>query len=121
MRQQMASRSVSRQEVLLVVILSRCSSINGRNDLMRKLFSFLLLISSSFAFAQSYVPEKTNSKVKVNPVAHVSAYAFNLKDVKLLNNPFRHAMQMDSAYLLLLKPDRLLYRFHKFAGLQPKD
>src|SRR6185436_15762956 len=45
------------------------------------------LLCSSFLSAQSYVPEKTNVKVKVNPVAHVGAYAFNLKDVKLLNSP----------------------------------
>ena len=88
---------------------------------MKGYLSAIILFASVFCYAQSYVPEKTNAKVKVNPVAHVSAYAFNLRDVKLLNSPFRHAMQMDSAYLILLKPDRLLYRFYKFAGLPVKD
>ena len=88
---------------------------------MRKIILFLLVFYSSFSWAQSYVPEKTNAKVKVKSAVQVKAYAFNLKDVKLLNSPFRHAMEMDSAYLLSLKPDRLLHRFHQFAGLPTKD
>src|SRR5689334_8768192 len=88
---------------------------------MKGFFSAIILFASVMCSAQSYVPEKANSKIKVNPAASVSAYAFNLKDVKLLNSPFRHAMEMDSAYLILLKPDRLLYRFYKFAGLPVKD
>ena len=88
---------------------------------MKKNIIYLLLFFSSYVFAQSYVPEKTNSKMKVKPVVQIKAYSFNLKDVKLLNSPFRHAMQMDSAYLLLIKPDRLLYRFYTHAGLPVKD
>jgi uncharacterized protein len=76
---------------------------------------------SSFSSAQSYVPEQSNTKMKLKPVVPVQAYSFNLKDVKLLNSPFRHAMNMDSAYLLTIKPDRLLHRFHKHAGLPVKD
>ena len=30
-------------------------------------------------------------------------------------------MKKDEAYLLLLKPDRLLHRFHLYAGLPVKD
>ena len=71
--------------------------------------------------AQSYVPESKSLKMKVQPVVPVNAYSFNLKQVKLLNSPFRHAMDMDSAYLLIIKPDRLLYRFYKHAGLPVKD
>ena len=69
------------------------------------------------ALGQSYVPEKSNAKVKVSPVVPVKAYGFNLKDVKLLNSPFSNAMSKDSAYLMLLSPNRLLYRFYKNAGL----
>lgn len=97
---------------------------------MKKIF-FLKLLScalyllpcllSLFSFSQSYVPEKNSSKIKVKPAIEIKAYSFDLKDVKLLNSPFRHAMEMDSAYLLSLKPDRLLHRFHENAGLPPKD
>ena len=88
---------------------------------MKKIIFVPLFLYTLFISAQSYVPEKNNPKMKVKPVVAVKAYSFNLKDVKLLNSPFRHAMQMDSAYLLLLKPDRLLHRFHQFAGLPVKD
>ncbi len=72
-------------------------------------------------WAQSYVPEKNNKAIVVPNVAPVKAYAFNLSNVRLLNSPFKKAMQLDSAYLMLLKPDRLLYRFYKNAGLPVKD
>ena len=88
---------------------------------MKKNIIYLFLLFSTYTFAQSYVPEKTNTKIKVRPVVPIKAYSFNLKDVKLLNSPFRHAMQLDSAYLLQIKADRLLYRFHKHAGLPVKD
>jgi hypothetical protein len=84
-----------------------------------------LLLIANFSFLisspQSYVPEKNNLAVNVQPVIPVKAYAFNLKNVRLLNSPFRNAMSLDSAYLLSLKPDRLLHRFHKHSGLPVKD
>ena len=49
------------------------------------------------------------------------AYAFALAETRLLDGPFKHAMSMDSAYIMLLKPDRLLYRFYANAGLPVKD
>ncbi|MDP9230716.1 MAG: glycoside hydrolase family 127 protein [Bacteroidota bacterium] len=79
------------------------------------------LILALSSLAQSYVPEQNNTKIKVKPVVPIKAYAFNIGDVKLIGGPFRHAMDMDSAYLLLLKPDRLLHRFHLNAGLPVKD
>lgn len=90
---------------------------------MRKCF---LLLISCFAiittFSQSYIPEKNNSLVKVKPVPGINAYAFNLRDVKLLDgSPFKNAMDKDAAYLLAIEPNRLLYRFYKNAGLPVKD
>lgn len=72
------------------------------------------------ATAQSYVPEKNNSKIKVQPVVALQAYAFNLKDVRLLDGPFKNAMDKDAAYLLTIEPDRLLHRFYENAGLPVK-
>src|SRR5262245_5259850 len=89
--------------------------------MMKKFFLYLLLLLSLFASAQSYVPEQNNKKFKVKPVIPIKAYAFNLKDVKLLDGPFHHAMAMDSAYLLQIQPNRLLYRFYQHAGLPVKD
>lgn len=73
-------------------------------------------------FSQSYLPQKINNKIKVQPAIGLKAYAFNLKDVQLLDgSPFKHAMDIDAAYMLSLQPDRLLYRFYKNAGLKIKD
>jgi DUF1680 family protein len=46
---------------------------------------------------------------------------FDLGDVHLLEGPFRHAMELDQAYILALKPDRLLSRCREYAGLVPRD
>lgn len=89
--------------------------------------SFVILCVFIFGYfpsvpGQSVIPELYNRKIRVNPVVPIKSYAFNLREVKLLpGSPFYHARSMDSAYLSLLSPDRLLYRFHKYAGLAPKD
>ncbi len=48
------------------------------------------------------------------------ARPFALQDVRLLEGPFRDAMQRDAAYLLKLEPDRFLSNFLETAGLTPK-
>lgn len=47
----------------------------------------------------------------------IKAKPFNLKQVRLLDGPFREAMQRDMDYLLHLEPDRLLHTFRLTAGL----
>ena len=80
---------------------------------------FLFLVQLSIA--QSYVPEKNNAKVTVQPLIDIQAFAFNLKDVRLLEgSPFKNAMNKDASYLLLLENDRLLHRFYLNAGLPIK-
>ena len=90
---------------------------------MKKIYSFLCFMFISLSLmAQSYVPEKNNPKIKVPIKVPIQAYAFNLKKVKLLDgSPFKKAMDLDATYLLDIKPDRLLHRFHKHAGLPTKD
>ena len=73
-------------------------------------------------YSQNYVPERSNPRIKIKPVIGIKAYAFNLRDVKLLDGtPFKNAMDKDAAYLLEIEPDRLLYRFYKNAHLPVKD
>ncbi len=91
-----------------------------------KLLKASLFIITIFAgadtFSQSYLAEKSNPKFKVQASIKLEAYAFNLKDVRLLNgSPFKHAMDIDGAYMLSLSADKLLSRFYKNSGLQPKD
>jgi len=65
-------------------------------------------------------PEHGDAKYSVTPKVPIKAYAFNLKDVRLGDGPFKKAMEIDAKYLLALKPDRLLSRFREYAGLKPK-
>ncbi len=88
---------------------------------IRLLIILLFLWSSGLVSGQSYVPEKHNRLVQVAPVVPVQAYGFNLYQVKLLRSPFQRAMSLDSAYLMQLRPDRLLYRFYQNAHLPVKD
>ncbi len=68
------------------------------------------------------MPQYNDTRFHVNTFRPSSAYAFPLDDVKLLpGSAFYHAMRKDEMYLLLLKPDRLLHRFHLNAGLPVKD
>ncbi len=88
---------------------------------MKKLLFYFICSLPLLSFAQSYIPVKNDARIKVKPVVPIKAYAFDLKDVKLLEgSPLKHAMQMDSAYLLLLDQNRLLHRFYKNAGLPTK-
>lgn len=91
----------------------------------KKIISILILIFFAVftmdAFAQSYVFEKNNDKIKVQLVVSVNAFAFNLKDVKITEGIFLKAMMLDAAYLLALQPDRFLNRFRLNAGSKPKD
>src|ERR1041385_7294757 len=48
------------------------------------------------------------------------ATPFELRDVRLLDGPFRDAQQRNTRYLLSLDPDRLLHNFRVNAGLPPK-
>jgi len=54
---------------------------------------------------------------KVQPVVQLAAQPFALEDVRLLNGPFKHAMEQNGKYLLFLEVDRLLHNFRVNAGL----
>jgi DUF1680 family protein len=52
--------------------------------------------------------------------APIAAESFDLRDVRLLDGPFKQAMDLNSQYLLSLEPDRFLCYFRTNAGLEPK-
>jgi uncharacterized protein len=77
-----------------------------------------LLCATNLLFGQSYVPERHNHRLKIPPSVPINAYAFNLRQVRLsAGSPFKNAMDLDATYLLSIKPDRLLHRFHAHAAL----
>lgn len=90
----------------------------GRSRIITGTLSCLLF--STKLFAQSYVPEMNDSRMAVQPKVAIKAYSFDLKDVQLLESPFRQAMEKDAAYLLTINPDRLLSGFRSHSGLKSK-
>jgi hypothetical protein len=56
-------------------------------------------------------------KLKIKPSVPMKATAFALEDVRLLDGPFKHAMELDAKYVLSLDADRLLHNFRLNAGL----
>lgn len=91
-----------------------------KRDLIRIFAALFLIAEGSAAVAQSYVPELNDNRLKVKPSVEIKAYSFDLKDVHLLNSPFKEAMEKDAAYLLSIDPDRLLSGFRSHSGLKPK-
>ncbi len=80
------------------------------NFLAAALFALILLAAGQKATAQQVVKDQIKNK----------AQPFSLFDIRLLDSPFKHAMEMESRYLLMLEPDRFLHNFHKHAGLPDK-
>ena len=62
-------------------------------------------------------PEWNDPKLKAAYKIPLQAYAFDLKQVRLLDGPFKRAMELDHQYLLELDADRLLHAFRINAGL----
>ena len=67
-----------------------------------------------------YAKQKTKRLDVVANKVQAAVYPFDLTEVKLLDGPFKSAMELDEKYLLELNPDRLLSWFRKEAGLKPK-
>jgi DUF1680 family protein len=90
----------------------------------------LILVSAVFALAgtlcffsygkleeKKVVVDTMFSTAKVNPKIEIQAYPFSLKQVRLLDGPFKTAMERDLNYILSLDSDRLLHNFRVNAGL----
>src|SRR5579863_9782937 len=86
---------------------------------MRSRFTLLVVLFAGTVTGQSYVPEWDVS-MNVKPVVPIRAYPFSVRDVRLLDGPFRRAMEADARYLRVIEPDRLLSEFRAHAGLEPK-
>jgi hypothetical protein len=56
------------------------------------------------------------SKDAVESTAPTAAQPFPLNQVRLLDSPFKEAMEINRAYLLKLDPDPMLWPFHERAG-----
>ena len=99
------------------------SSFNPFNLFSRFILrQFTLVVAfATVTFASQADPlSGENGKLKVQPVVPLKVRAFPLQDVRLLDGPFKHAMELDARYLMALDVDRLLRNFRINAGL-PTD
>jgi DUF1680 family protein len=60
------------------------------------------------------------AKPAVEPAVAVAVEPFDLSEIKLLDSPFKQAMDLNASYLLSLEPDRFLHYFRVNAALKPK-
>ena len=67
--------------------------------------------------AQGFADDEAKLEVRTGRLLAGGAYSFPLQSVRLLDGPFRHAMELDEKYLLALDADRLLHNFRINAGL----
>jgi DUF1680 family protein len=85
---------------------------------MNRLSGLLIIVVSPLMLAQQAQADAlADSNSRVQAVIPLKARAFRLQDVRLLEGPFRHAMELDKRYLLSLDVDRLLHTFRLNAGL----
>jgi len=66
---------------------------------------------------QAHADVLAGRTTKDGVVVPVKARAFRLEDVRLLDGPFKRAMELDRQYLLSLDVDRLLHNFRVNAAL----
>jgi len=68
--------------------------------------------------APAQYPGQFASKIRVPLAKKTMAEAFNLSDVRLLDSPFKEAMERDQTWLLSLDNNRLLHNYRVNAGLK---
>ncbi len=88
---------------------------------MNKLVVVLALMAVSLGFeACSKNDENKIHAINKREIIDYKVLPFDLKEVKLLEGPFKHATDLNINILLNYEPDRLLSKFRTEAGLQPK-
>ena len=78
--------------------------------------SVLFCLSSTITFSQ-YVGQFSSNQTIKNLVP-IKAYSFDLKDVRLLDSPFKENMERDAKWLLSIDNKRLLHSWKVNAGMQ---
>jgi hypothetical protein len=67
--------------------------------------------------AQSVYLGQHEEKITQPLTVQVKAYGFDLRDVRLLDSPFRQNMERESQWIMSLSVDRLLHSFRTSAGV----
>jgi DUF1680 family protein len=84
---------------------------------MRRPTVFVALVICALVSCPAFLYAQENAKNKIKPRIQPKAQSFNLREVRLLDGPFREAMLRDQKFLLGIDNDRLLHNFRVNAGL----
>ncbi len=82
-----------------------------------KYLSVVVSLAALQTLAHAEALDDGQAKAKVQSKIALKAQAFRLEEVRLLEGPFKHAMDLNNRYLLALDADRLLHNFRVNAGL----
>jgi hypothetical protein len=77
----------------------------------------LMLLTAPTMGALDNSSAQPNSKIKIQNKVPLKAVPFDLRDVQLLDGPFREAMVRNQQFLLGVDNDRMLHNFRVNAGL----
>ena len=81
---------------------------------------FILVFFLSIIFFSCISQDEQRIKQDGIDVVDYKVLPFNIKDVKLLDGPFKMATELNIKSLLNYEPDRFLAKFRSEAGLKPK-
>jgi hypothetical protein len=82
--------------------------------------SFWRMQEREASAATPSAPPSSLPTFQIAPRVAPKLQPFSLRDVRLLDGPFKHAQQLDLHYLLSLEPDHFLTIFRTNAGLEAK-
>jgi DUF1680 family protein len=87
-----------------------------------KHFKKFILLGMFFGLMVTTCKKTEGYKIKTNgpEIVTFRVLPFELREVKLLDGPFKHATDINVKSLLNYEPDRLLAKFRIEAGLEPK-
>ena len=81
---------------------------------------FFTFVSFILMFNCQVSAEKKNPMNRTSYKETLAARPLDLKCVRLLGGPLKHAQDLDAEYLLKLEPDRMLSYYRQRAGLKGK-
>jgi DUF1680 family protein len=84
----------------------------------RKIFIVSLLCCLNPPVILSQYVGQFSSFQTIEPKAHIKAYSFDLRDVKLLDSRFKDNMERDGKWLLSIDNNRLLHSWRVNAGME---
>src|SRR5262245_8785868 len=96
---------------------ARFQPLLSRSKDMRRIISLFVFAIAALIITPANLCVQDDVKIKVRDKVPIKAYPFDLRDVRLLDGPFREAMLRDQKFILGLDNDRLLHIFRVNAGL----